>query len=820
MIKIMFKPFFKRFWGLFFSMAFVSALSIAMLCAFASNMTNLQNTYKTYLEDYENIDGIVKTGLTEKEELQGIKDVEGVRDVDYRLTLDARMKKEDGRILTTRIFTFNESENNVFKPYVLSSIDRKSDMVNVSIIRKFAENNHLSLGDIIEVGYFKMYIKLHINEIVETPEGIQVRANDYVWGDASDFGYIYISEYELDKALEELSIKIDERIKNDEEYKEYYEQAIAYLNADIPDLANTYLIGNHYCTYYTNQLLVSAEKGFTEDEVITNVNKYLEDKGITIKQSTVSHQLFYILYIENCIDQLKVASLFLPVFFYVVTMIVIGLFMNQIIKSMTRDIGVMMSIGVGFKDIRSIFIVFTLLMSIVSSIIGVVAGGVLSSMLSNTMKTVYSLPTIKSSLNVLISILACVFLLIFAEVTTLISCRSILRITPKDATISNEAKRKQLSPRLANFIEKAPMNLKLSINSIAQNFRRFFVSCFSIFASLVIILLALFFYVSKTELMDQSVVRRLHFDAQIYYTEKISDEDINALKEQAFIKDNKVEDCYYTYLEIENNGKKSYIECLAFDPASTNDLVRIPDKKGSKSQPLTETGIIIPTTLADNLKLKIGDTVIVNEKEIKITGLSNEYFHPIAYLSKAELSRLTDQYVSSILLDINSENDLLAYLDSESQGTLTVFTDNLSLDIHSIFNSIDVFIYIMIGFSLLMAFIILTIMSQNALMEQKRQLTVLRAIGFTIKNISDIWTVQSVSHIILSSIVAIPVGALTSIILFKLCSSTNQVYPFIFSFKMIGFSVLFIFVVILLTHLLSMFSIKKWNIADNTRCRE
>ena len=820
MIKIMFKPFFKKYWGLFVSMVFVSALSIAMLCAFGSNISNLQKTCNTYLKEYQNVDAMVKTSFVKREDLNDIEDVEGVDHVDFRLTIDARLKREDGRVLTARVFSMNEKENNIFKPYVVSSIDRKENFVNVSVLKRFADNNNIKLGDIIEVGYFKIYIKLHVNEIVETPEGIQARANDYVWSDSTDFGYIYVSEFQLDKAIEELSIKIDEQIKNDEAYKAYYEEAVKLTGMDIPDLADRYLIGNDYCSKYTNQLMINAEDGYSEEQVKKNVEAYLLGKEVKVKQASTSHELFYVLYLENCVKQLRVASIFLPAFFYSVTMIIIGLFMNQIIKSMTKEIGVMMSVGVGFKDIRSIFLFFTLLMTLGSSLIGVGVGYGLSSMLAVTMRKVYSIPTIPGYLNVIISASACIFLLAFAEVATLISCRSILRITPKDATISNEAKRKPLPKALLNFIEKAPMNLKLSINSIAQNYRRFFVSVFSIFASMVIILLSLFFGVSKKELISQSVERRINFDAQIYYQEVISDEEFADLKKQAFVNNNRIENCGYTYLEVEKNGNKMFIECLAYDENTKYDLVQIPDSRGTKSQPLTSNGIIVPTTLAKELKIKKGDMVNINGKEVEIAGISKQYFHPIAYLSINELSRITDQYVSSVILDVKDNNALLNYLDGKTTGSLTVFTSNLSNDVTFIFNSIDVFIYIMIIFSLMMSFIILSIMGQNTLMEQKRPLTVLRAVGFTVKNISDIWTVQSASHLFLALLFAIPGASLVSVILFKLCSSTSQVYPFIFSIKSTIFCILFILLVIIATHLLSMFSIKKWNIADNTRCRE
>ena len=119
-----------------------------------------------------------------------------------------------------------------------------------------------------------------------------------------------------------------------------------------------------------------------------------------------------------------------------------------------------------------------------------------------------------------------------------------------------------------------------------------------------------------------------------------------------------------------------------------------------------------------------------------------------------------------------------------------------------------------------MAFVILSIMGQNALMEQKRQLSIFRLIGFKVIDISNFWTIQSVTQLVFASIFAIPLGALSSVWLFSMSSSAAQNYPFIFDVRFVLIAFLFVLFVIILSHLLSMFTIKRWNLADNTRCRE
>ena len=247
MLSRMFRPFFKRFLGLFISMTFVSMLSVGLLISFATTITNLKTTYNNYLNSYGYVDAQIKTNFAERDKIEGVKNLEGVEKADVRLTLDCYLKKNDGRTITSRIFSFNEEKNELFKRYVLSSCEKKQGVINASIVRKFAENNNIKIGDTLKVGYFNRYVDIYINEIIETPEAMYVRANDYILSDSQDFGFIYIEENELNAAINELATKIQNEIQTNEEYRNYYEQvksALILANIDLPDLETLDLTGD------------------------------------------------------------------------------------------------------------------------------------------------------------------------------------------------------------------------------------------------------------------------------------------------------------------------------------------------------------------------------------------------------------------------------------------------------------------------------------------------------------------------------------------------------------------------------------------------
>lgn len=281
-------------------------------------------------------------------------------------------------------------------------------------------------------------------------------------------------------------------------------------------------------------------------------------------------------------------------------------------------------------------------------------------------------------------------------------------------------------------------------------------------------------------------------------------------------------DCYYTYCVVTHGNATTYLECLAFNPEDNEKMIVIPDKKGKGIIELPTMGLVLPKSVSEVLGVKEGGVIQINGVPVTVAEISDQYAHPMTYMSKMQMEELMESGVTCVSTFLVNVNDDAAFLQamSSKNASLTVFTKQLKKDMLATLGSIDIFIYILIGFSLGMALIILSIMSQNALMEQKRQLSVLRLIGFTVPDISSTWTLQSLAQLFLSSILAIPAGIGFSALLFKMASSSTQSYPVIVSPAVIFISLGFIALVIIGSHLLSMATIKRWNLADNTRSRE
>ena len=826
MIRSYLWPTIKRFKGLFISMAFISMLSLALLISFASSIMRFSAAYEEFKNQYGSPSAGFEIALKLKSELGDIKnDVPGIAQIEERIEFSTYIKKEDGRNIVARFMTYDEQEQGIVKLYDIEKVPDSTTEINLAITQKFANNNGFKVGDTITLSMLSVNFKAHISRIVETPTSCFVRVSPYVWSDTYDFGHAYVKQNEMQDLLIEVVEAIATDLIEHEGDEEYIEKkleqindALYSLNIDYESFAKMFTEEGITLNDYTDAILVVAGEGVDHVELKNKIENYLTLKNIRVNTSYVEEQTVYDIYMKNTQKQLKVVVYFLPAFFYIVTMLVISLFFSQIIKQMTPEIGTMVSLGISQKSITGLLSICSLIVTAVAVITGVGLSVGLSAMLVSIFKTTYSIPLFNLTINPLVVVLGGLGLFIIAQIAVLISSRAIFRITPKDAMISNESKRKRLPKRVENFIDKAPMNIKLSSNSILQNPRRFLIATFSMIASFTIIVVTLLFFNSIQTLKAQTTSFRLSYDAQVYLTNKEDDDTLlNTLRKSESTKS--VISGGFTYANLSYNGNEA-ITCITALNPNDQELVTIPGEDPNVRTYVDEEGIILPTKIMSQLGVNVGDTITINNVPIKVSAKSNQYYNVVSYLSINNMNNLGMTYVTTYFANVNDQNGFINVVTSNNMAAVTVFSTGLQKEMNMTFGAINTFIYILIGFSFAMGLIILAIMSLNALIEQKRQLSILRCVGFTTGNISTIWGFQSILELILSLIIAIPASALITMLLFRVASTTIITYPFIFSIPVLAIAFGFIVISILGAHAIALLSLRKWNLADNTRSRE
>ena len=784
MIKKMLIPLLKKHIGIFISMILVSIFSISLLSGEASSIYNLEKTYKEYKEEYKTMDIMISTDPFNREDVK-LNNIDGVDEYMFRYSLDLYMGYQNNdkeRIIYSRIFTYSDGDS-LLKKYSYEKGDYDLNYLNISMSKKYANLNNLKINDHINFHIKDLIIPANIYEIVDLPETIFVQSTKYIWQDNKDFGYVYVENLEL------------YRIYNI--YKD-----------DIPsDVISTSL--------NANQILLTVKDGYKIDDVKNNVDSYLNDKGIKINESIKEDETLYDIYINNCVKQIRTAAIFLPIFFFVVALVIILLFMNQIIKSMTKEIAIMISIGIKRIEIYGLFSIFILINSIISAIIGNLIAIIITRVTTQIFVDVYSFPTILRNLNFNYVLLSIISIVLIGQLACFISCRKILKMNVVEA-MNNNRKINNKESRLAKKITKnRNINFSLAINSIFKNKKRFFISLFSTFATISIVLTALQLNSSIDSLIRHSVDERLTYDCQIYSNKIYDDSFIEDISNKEFIED--IEICYFTYAKVEANNKEYYLKTLAID--EDNDLLFIPDDNNKKTNVKNE-GIILTFNDAKKLGVKKGDNVIINNKEVKVIDISRQYFDMTQYMSKKQMEDLDITYTSNLIINTNDEEALLDYLVHNENNSMAIFSTSLNKSINRPYKPVKYTVLTIIIFSLLISLSILSILAFNQLNDDKKNISIMRMIGFRIKDISIYWLIQDLIFILISIIFAVPFTLILTKILLDYVSSNRQIYPFEIDIKIILLSILFTIIVIFISHVISMIKINKWNLADNTRAKD
>ena len=809
MVRLLFGATIKRFFSLFLTLIFVCSVSAGLCSAFLSAKDHLYADPIRFFNEYGYVDEYLSLTLDERSEYMGLYDIEGVASIDMRLSLDVHLIKDDGRIINARILTYNDKEEEIMKRYVRQALPRQENQYNIAVSGKFASNNHFTLGQKLTLSLYGYSQEVYVQQIVDTVEGIYPTFNPYVWSDDYDYGYLYFLEDDLNAICKNYASLISF-------LPEVKAKVLEATNLDAFDAST---LSSDFASEVVNEIIIKNKEGYGEEDVLSKVSQYLKEKGIAPLFALKGEDTPSRKYMQSVNKQLGVAFVFLPIFFYAIVMVLVGLFIAQMIQESARNIGIMLSNGATRGAIIRIYLAFVAAVVLIASLLSIPLGYGISSLVTAAMVKTYCVPLIGDSLHVGVVLASLATLLGVSLLSCLLSSAKIFSLTPKDAAIHNEASRKPLAPKIEKSIAKMPFIAQSATNSMLQNKRRFFLSTFTMGASLLMMLLCGSFYLSKSALIDQGCETRMNYDCQVYLQEQASSSLIEELKQEESV--SALLDCDYAYLEVFNvKGDSKYLECLAFNPNENNDMIAIPSDNGVSLISLSEEGIILPKGYASELGVKAGESVFILGHEIKVTAISYQFYHPVTYLSKATLEATGATYYSSLLLNTNDETRLSTLLNQKTSRSLIIFTSSLKKDLHRIFDTLDIFLWIMTIFALAIALVVLLIMNHNALIEQIRHFSLLRAVGFNIMTIMKIFLFQNAVELVLAGIFAIPLNVLASHILFALASSARQTYPFIFSFPLIGLSLAFALFVIALSHLLSLHKLKRLEIAEHLRSAE
>ena len=695
MIQTILFPLMRKYLKLILSMIAVSSLGIALMVGLSGAYAALDYSLNTYVSDYHYADAALFCDVTDLDIIEDLENISGVKKVDTRGLADVQARLENGRLLTVRAFSYDILD---FQRFYTWEMNESAEHPNIAMEYKFARDNAISTGDLIEIKLDGEYQTACVGRLISSPECLSVQKDTYSWGENSDFGYIFIP-YQL------------------------------LLASDYKD--------EHYGEY--NQLLFFFDDWADGDAVLEQTKTMLGDTEIynsyLYEESAVSKK------IEINLEPIETLSILLPLVFFINMILVVSLFLAQIVRQCRRDIGILRALGFRQIQIRTLFSCMTLFITSVACIIGFAIGVILADFAGRMYADYFPLPQLYSRLDIRLCVLAVVITTLAGQVSSVISTLSISRILPTEA-MSREVPSSVNTPEsVQNFLGRFSPEIKFGITSIFRNVKRFVFSVLCIAVSITLILSAVAFNESKDFILKDLYENRIHYDSQIFLDERPDNEEFERIHSVEGVSATELLLYYEADLTFGDNTVSALINGVETD----TEMITVLDRAG-KALEIPEEGIVLERHTAEELGAQAGDVIEVNGFPVTVSALSEQSVNRIQYSSIEQVDAWgeSDQY--AVLCIGGEEQELLETVSELEDYSYTTFTHLMREGNEKTFATYSLGVYILIAFAVLMGLIIVYNTTQTNLYEQKKELAVMRAIGFQVRDISNIWMLQSMKR--------------------------------------------------------------------------
>ena len=623
----------------------------------------------------------------------------------------------------------------------------------------------------------------------------------------------------LDEAEKQLSdakkeISENEKKLNDETAKALSE--FADLKEELEKAYSELEEGEGY-EMLCNQFLIYFKNGADSKSELEKLKAILENEEISVKSSFVYEDSAVKNRIDVNLEPIETMSIFMPMVFFIIILIVVFMFMSLIIKQSRREIGILRALGFSKASIKMLYCEVNFIVSIFSIVLGSVIGYCLMRYVGDYYKDFFPLPEFTFKVNIGMYLLSAVLTIVVGQISTLISTGTISKILPSEAMSRPAPETAEIPKILQKLTAKSSPMTKFSVATMLRNKMRFVFSVICISASVMMIFSALAFITSKNYLLHQLYDERINYDCQIFFKADPDDDFMQSMSDLPFVKD--VQKMPYYQADFAFNGKTKSAGVNGLDV--NTELVGVYDRNNRKIS-VTEQGIILEKHLAEELGADIGDTVDIDGVPVKIEEISDQSISRFQYMSYQAAEKLGDVTLGSVICNIseNDEQKLLGFLTENDNYLYTVFTRLSYQGNEKIFRTYDLAAWIIIGFAIVIGLVIVINTAQTNLLEKKRELCVLRTLGFQHSEVSRKWFVQSFLQFVCSCIIGLPSGIYIAQIGLQKLSTEGREYVFANSFNEYIFTILLVLAYMVISHFIAMHSMKKWDMVESVKDKE
>ncbi len=493
-----------------------------------------------------------------------------------------------------------------------------------------------------------------------------------------------------------------------------------------------------------NEIVVRFEPGADTDALKAEIDRYLDRYGshqLIEKEDQLSYAT-----LKSDLDGFGEMAVAMPVLFLVITAMVAFAMLTRIVQSQRHIIGLMRAEGFSRIQILRHYLTFPVLIALIGGGLGILWGAWAAGGFTSLYIDTLDLPFTVVVSQVWVLVVAFVFGLTACIIAGVQPALAAARLTPSEAMRDNIS-----SGGASVFLERLlpmqrlPGMLRLALRNMTRGRWRTLSSIMAIAVSVALV----------TAVMGMRDTLDNAFDVQF---NEIQRHDLKAVFAQGI--DYRKTEVFESWQQVRRaepiaeipvklvNGERSEHSVVT---AVMEDATLLMPEHVAGAQPLSTDGIFLTETLARDLGLDVGDTVMVEserqDQEFPVAGLVRFPMGESAYMRLPQAATLMRGFhATSVLVELEDFDyteevtrmlELRAYVLSveRSAAVREGFEELMALT--------NQFIGIMIAFGMsLAAFAVFNTVTLNVT-ERSRELATMRTLGFSKRQVNMLITVES-----------------------------------------------------------------------------
>lgn len=627
----------------------------------------------------------------------------------------------------------------------------------------------------------------------------------------------------LDRA-EEIKSEVEKEFDNPyKEIEEQYQQIIAaeqmgYSNAELTE---------------SKQKLLEAKEEVEnkEKEAIESIG---ESKYYFFDRTDNQGYLGY----KDSIECLGNIASVLPMFFFLVAILICLTTMTRMVEENRLEIGTLKALGYKDLEISWKYIVYASIASILGSVLGILIGStVLPSIISNAYESIYNVPKIilyyyPSYIiqSMAISILCTVGAALFAIKVELKSKPANL-MRPKAPKIG----KKILLERITPLWKRLSFNHKVTLRSIFRYKQRMIMTVLGIAGCMALLVTGFGLKDSNAGMVDKEFNKIWKYEAMAILDENSSDEEYKKYNDtltqlKGYEDSINIHQESFTFSK-EGMNKQTATLYVPQNIDKFDDFILLDDRVSGEKYDISDNGVVITEKLARLLDISINDTITLidennNSYDVKVDNITENYVAHYLYMSPSYYKKIfnkepsynvqlinfnddkeSDDEISSKLLECGNVSNVT--LKSQIQKTTEDSNDSMNL----------VMIVIIVAAGSL-AFVVLYNLNNINVSERIRELSTIKVLGFFNKEVTMYISRENIILTLIGVITGSALGKILHTFIINTAETDTMmmypnisIYTYIFSGLL---TILFSVIVMVLMHI----KLKRVNMIDALKSNE